>query len=120
LQSARGDGEDGPNFLGGLLKTARSVLWTASGVLDAVNETLRGWDEDRFVKLLPLLRLALSDLTPRETDRVARCVATLLGTESLQVAYLPDVESREMLRAVEINQQVRRMLVADGLEAFCE
>src|SRR5262249_24167254 len=55
LQSARGDGEDGPNFLGGMLKTARSLLWTAPGVLGAVNETLQEWDEDRFVKLLPLM-----------------------------------------------------------------
>jgi hypothetical protein len=120
LQSARGEGEDGPNFLAGLLKTARSVLWTAPGVLDAVNETLRGWDEDRFVKLLPLLRLALADLTPRETDRVAKRVAALLGTEGLQLPCAPEVDSRQMLRAVELNQQVRRALIADGLEAFCE
>jgi hypothetical protein len=120
LQSARGIGEDGPNFLGGMLKTARSLLWTMPGVVAAVNETLRGWDEDRFVKLLPLLRLALSDLTPRETDRVAKGVAALLGTENLQVAYVPELDSQEMLRAVAVNQQVRRVLVADGLEALCE
>jgi hypothetical protein len=120
LQSARGDGEDGPNFLGGLLKTARSVLWSAPGVLSAVNETMCGWDEDRFVKLLPLLRLALSDLTPRETDRVARRVAVLLGKQNLQLASMPEVDSAEMLRAVELNRQVRRVLAADGLEAFCE
>jgi hypothetical protein len=120
LLSARGDGEDGPNFLGGLLKTARSILWTMPGILDAVNDVLSGWDEDRFVKLLPLLRLALSDLTPRETDQVAKRVAALLGAESLQVAYVPDVDSGEMLRAVEVNRQVRRVLAADGLELLFE
>jgi hypothetical protein len=120
LRSARGDGEDGPNFLGGLLKTARSVVWSAPGVLEAIHETLCGWDEDRFVKLLPLLRLAMSDLTPRETDRVAKRVAALLGTDTLVVAFVPETGSVEMLRAVEVNRQVRRVLAADGLEAFGE
>ena len=68
LLGSRADGADGPNFLRGLMKTARNVLWQVPGILNAVNEVLCGWDDDRFVKLLPLLRLALADLTPRESD----------------------------------------------------
>ena len=120
LHSSRGDGEDGPNFLRGLLKTARSALWLVPEVLVKIHEVLRAWDEDRFVKLLPLLRLALADLTPRETDRVAKNVAAMLGAESLHTATLPDVAAAEMLRAVEINRLVRAALAADGLEVFCE
>jgi hypothetical protein len=76
--------------------------------------------EGRFVKLLPLMRLALADLTPRETDLVANRVATLLGAESLKVVSLPDVDSAEMLRAVEVNRQVQAALAADGLEVLRE
>ncbi len=120
LLSSRDDGADGPNFLRGLLKTARNVLWQVPGILAGLNEVLRGWDEDRFVKLLPLLRLALAELTPRETDLVAKRIAALLGAASLKVAHMPDVGSAEMLRAVEINRQVRACLAADGLEVLSE
>jgi len=118
LLSSRDDGADGPNFLRGLLKTARSVFWQADEILQAVNDVLRNWDESRFIKLLPLLRLALSDLTPRETDRVGRRIAALYGTESLQLDSIPDMGSAEMLRAVEINRHVRELMQADGLEAW--
>ncbi len=120
LHSSREGGEDGPNFLRGLLKSARSVLWLVPDVLVKIHDVLREWDDDRFVKLLPLLRLALADLTPRETDRVAKSIATMLGAESLNVATLPDMGAGEMLRAVEVNRLVRAALAADGLEVFCE
>ncbi len=119
LSSGR-DGADGPDFLRGLLRTARSVLWQLADVLGTVTEVLRDWDDHRFVKMLPLLRLALADLTPRETDRVARQVAALLGTETLAVPYLVDIGSEEMLRAVEIDRLVGEILKADGLEALCD
>ncbi|MGO8752856.1 MAG: DUF5682 family protein [Thermoguttaceae bacterium] len=120
LHSSREGGEDGPNFLRGLLKTARSALWLLPEVLVNIHEALHTWDDDRFVRLLPLLRLALADLTPRETDRVAKCVATMLGAQSLNVATFPDIGSGEILRAVEVNRAVRASLAADGLEVFCE
>jgi hypothetical protein len=120
LLSSRDDGLDGPGFLRGLLKTARHVLWQVPECLASLNEVLRSWDEPRFVKMLPLLRLALADLTPRETDQIARQVAALLGAESLQATFLPDMSADEMIRAVEVNQLVRQSLAADGLEAFGE
>jgi len=120
LLSSRDDGADGPNFLRGLMKTARSALWQVPGILACLNEIMRDWDSDRFVKMLPLLRLALSDFTPRETDKIARQVAAMLGAESLKVAYQPDVSSAEMLRGVAVDAQVRAALAADGLEEFCE
>ena len=78
------------------------------------------WDDDHFVRLLPLLRLAMADLTPRETDRVAKHVAEMLGTESLQLTSLPDMTVEEMLRAVDVNRLVRATLQAEGLEVFGE
>jgi len=120
LLSSRDDGADGPDFLRGLLNTAREVLWQVPGCLAGVNEVLRGWDQDRFIKLLPSLRLALSDLTPRQTQAVARQVAGLLGAESLQVDYHGDTSPGELLRAVEVNRLLGKRLAADGLEAWCE
>lgn len=120
LLSSRDDGADGPNFLRGLVKTARSVLWQAPQVLAGVSEVLQSWDEDRFIKLLPGLRLALAELTPRETDVVAKQVAALLGAESLRVNRVAEMSSSDMMQALAINRSLRALLVEDGLEAFCE
>jgi hypothetical protein len=120
LLSSREGGIDGPNFLRGLLKTSRDVLWQVDDCLAALHEALHGWDEDQFIKLLPLLRLALADLTPRETDSVAQRIAALLGEESLKLAHVADMDASEMLRAVEVNRLVRAALAADGLEVLGE
>ncbi len=120
LLSSRDEGADGPNFLRGLLKTARNILWQVPDSVASIDEVLQHWDEDQFIKLLPLLRLAMTDLTPRETDLVAKQVAAQLGMERLSVASLPDIGSGEMLRAVELNRLVRAALAADGLEVLCE
>ena len=120
LHSTREGGEDGPHFLRGLLKSARSVLWLVPALLIRIHEVLREWDDEHFVRLLPLLRLAMADLTPRETDRVAKHVAEMLGTESLQLTTLPDMTVEEMLRAVDVNRLVRATLQAEGLEVFGE
>ncbi|HVA48355.1 MAG TPA: DUF5682 family protein [Pirellulales bacterium] len=118
LLGSKGDGAGATDFLRGLLRAARHVLWQVPGVIEAINELLKTWSEEQFVKLLPLLRLALSDLTPQECDRVAREVARLLGVERLTPPLLLDVPASEMLRGVELNRRVRESLVEDGLEAW--
>jgi hypothetical protein len=120
LLSACDDGCDGPKFLRGLLRTARGVLWQVTGLIACLREVLQQWDDDRFVRMLPMLRLALADLTPAETDRVARQVAVELGTASVLAGPVHAASSEEMLRAVDVDQQVRSALAEDGLEAFGE
>ncbi len=118
LHSARGEGGDGAAFLQGLLRCARCVLWQVPECIAAIHEVLGDWDEDRFVKLLPSLRLALADLTPHETDRVSRQVAAILGVQRLAAPRQLDLPASEMLRAVEVNRLVKQSLIADGLEEF--
>src|SRR5205807_1224046 len=60
-------GEPGPRFLRGLLHTCRSVLWQVQDVIAGIHAVLEEWEEEAFVKQLPTMRLAFSDLTPRET-----------------------------------------------------
>jgi hypothetical protein len=118
LLGSKGNGSEATDFLRGLLRAARHVLWQVPGVLDAINKLLKHWSEDEFVKLLPMLRLGLSDLTPQECDRVAREVARLLGIDRLAVPTLLDVGAEEMLRGVEVNRLLRESLVEDGLECW--
>ncbi len=119
LFGSRGEAE-AVDFLRGLLRAARNVLWRTPGMLEAINELLKTSDEERFIRLLPLLRLALSDLTPQECDRVARQVARQLGIERLAPPVMFDLPAGEMLRAVEINRRLGQLLTEDGLEAWVD
>src|SRR4030095_3103180 len=55
-------------FLRGLLKTCREAAWQNVELVRSLDEIIAGWDEKEFISSLPNLRLALADLTPRETD----------------------------------------------------
>lgn len=120
LKKLRGElhGSDetaGPDFLYGLLKTARSVLWQLPECVDTLQELLRDWDEDRFVKQLPLLRLAFSSLTPRECDRLAKIVADRYGLEALTAPRFTGFTEQDMLLAARLNLAVKEILQQDGL-----
>ncbi|QEH32656.1 hypothetical protein OJF2_11350 [Aquisphaera giovannonii] len=117
LQSVKGEGHEGAAFLRGLLGSARSVLWLVPEVLDQLHEVIRSWDEDRFVAALPELRLAFSDLTPRECDQVAQRVVGVAGSAGSLSASGPDgFGEADLLRGVAVNRLVLDVLREDGLE----
>jgi hypothetical protein len=120
LLSAQDSGHEGAAFLRGLLNTARSVLWLVPEVVQSLHEVFRDWEEDRFIGVLPELRLAFADLTPRECDQVARCVSHVAG-EPGAVALLAAVElegfnEQDLLRGVAVNRHVLELLRQDSLE----
>ena len=122
LLSAKAGGHEGAAFLRGLLHTARSVLWLVPDVLSDLHEVLRDWEEDRFVSVLPELRLAFADLTPRECDQVARCVAELTGdaeaAASLTAGELEGFNERDLLRGLAVNRHLVDLLRQDSLEDY--
>jgi hypothetical protein len=102
-------------FLRGLLKTSREAAWQNRPLLQSLDAILAEWTEAEFIAALPSLRLALADLTPRETDRVAALVAGLRGEQSLgEILHLQITES-ELERNRRITARVLGSLEADGL-----
>ncbi|MDR1604628.1 MAG: DUF5682 family protein [Gracilibacteraceae bacterium] len=69
-------------FLSGLLQTAWDIVFSGDGFLAGLNNLLTALPHEDFLALLPDLRLAFSFFTPTQTDRLARGVARLLGTET--------------------------------------
>src|SRR5262249_10322265 len=127
LFSARGNGAEGPRFLRGLLRAARSALWQAPGPGGARPgrqargcraRVLEGGDEARFIRQLPNLRLAFADLTPRECDQVAREVAGQAGVAALELIEETQFGSADMVHGAEVNRRVVEGLRRDGLEDF--
>ena len=115
LYGTVGGEEGGTGFLRGLLRTARSVLWQLPECVDLLHELFRDWDEDRFVKQLPLLRLAFASLTPRECDQLAKIVAERTGLTPFTLPRFGDWTEQDMLTAIRINQSTAEQLKRDGL-----
>ena len=109
------DGAAGADFLRGLLRAARSALWQVAQIVADLHAALAELPEEQFIHQLPLLRLALADLTPRETDRVAKVVAERAGVTKLDIARSSSFSSADMVAAVSIEAQIVEALKRDGL-----
>jgi hypothetical protein len=103
-------------FLRGLLATAREVAWQLTDLLRAFDEQLGKWDQATFLAVLPDLRLAFTDLTPRELLSVADEVAHLHGEDSLGDVLSTDIEEADVLLGLRLTERVRDILKRDGIE----
>jgi hypothetical protein len=113
-----GDAAERAGFISGLMATARESIWQIPALLEKMNAVVAGWSEDEFLDCLPVLRLAFSSLTPRETDRVARLVADLLGGRPLGALRNPDISEAEALAAARVAADMRAVLIRDHLGAW--
>jgi len=107
-------------FLRGLLKTCREAAWQNLQLIQSLDEIIGGWDEKEFITSLPNLRLALADLTPRETDKVAARVASLY-----QQTHLGDLmQYRTTEGELEFNRRLTELVLEtlsrDGLAHWIE
>jgi hypothetical protein len=101
--------------LRGLLATAREVAWQVAELIRAVDEQFAAWDEKTFFDALPELRLAFTDLTPREIVRVAEHVGRMHGGADLGDLVHTDLDENEVRLALAVTRRVRDTLRADGL-----
>jgi hypothetical protein len=116
LGASTGDATQGARFLRGVLRAARSACWQEPSVVDAVHATLRDLPEDVFLAALPHLRLAYSDLTPRECDLVARAAAARCGAELRLPLRVEKASEADVLRAARADRAVAEILARDGWE----
>ena len=115
LNAATGNPAAQTGFLRGLLATGREVAWRSPALLRQIDELLRSWDDDQFVRVVPDLRVAFTHLTPRETDRVAGLVAGLHGRADLGNLVHHDLNERQLVANVALSREVAKALAGEGL-----
>jgi Family of unknown function (DUF5682) len=93
-------------------------VWQASGLVEELDRRLTSWAEPTFLRALPDLRLAFTDLTPRETDRVAEIVAALHGGVRPDTGVRHDVDEQTVTANLALSQLVAEALERDGLGAW--
>jgi hypothetical protein len=114
------DSQKRVGFLRGLMKTCREAAWQNRRLIESIDAILGEWDEAEFISALPSLRLALADLTPRETDRVASLVAGLHDEQSPGELVHLQLSEREFDRNRRITALVLDSLQSDGLGAWIQ
>jgi len=102
-------------FLRGLLKTCREAAWQNLPLIHALDEIIGAWEESEFIDALPSLRLALAELTPRETDKVAALVASLHGRTQLGGLIQMQVTEGKLELNRRVTALVLESLKSDGL-----
>jgi hypothetical protein len=115
LDAAVQDVSDACGVVRGLMMTAREAFWRMDPLLRSVDELFRRWEEERFVNALPHLRLAFSQLSPKEVDSVAGRVASLHEVDEIGPLVSPEITEDEMQLAVMVSELMNRSLREDGL-----
>jgi len=105
-------------FLRGLLKTCREAAWQNLSLIHSLDEILGSWEESEFISSLPSLRLALADLTPRETDKVAALVASLHGRKQIGGLVQTQMTEGQLERNRRVTSLVLETLERDGLASW--
>jgi hypothetical protein len=79
---------------------------------------LASWEETAFIEVLPEMRLAFAELTPRETDRVGEAVAALHGEKHLGSLVNYDVSAAQLTANLTLSKTLLAVLEADGLGSW--
>jgi hypothetical protein len=108
--------EERIDVLVGILQTVPSLLWQEEEVLSHIDNFLCGIEERDFITLLPHLRLAFTDLNPRETDRLAELLSKKHSGRASDfttgTAQLSDTDLQDYLQ---IDATLKETLEKDGL-----
>jgi len=108
--------DDACGVIRGLVMTGREVFWQLQPLLASIDRLFSRWEEDRFIHALPNLRLAFSQLAPKEIDAVGKRVAELNNVDEIGPLQNPDITEPEMIFAAMINSRMNESLERDGLK----
>jgi hypothetical protein len=100
--------------------TSRQAAWQSAELAQAVDECMKSWPEDDFVRALPEMRLAFANLTPRETEKVAGVVAALYGLPDLGKLVHHDTTTAKVEVHRRMTEVVIEALRRDGLGSWVD
>ena len=102
-------------FLRGVIAISRELLWTIPALVEEIERVLERLDHEGFIALLPHLRLAFSQLDPRDIDRLAQAIAGRRGIDAAELTAIHAVSAGTMTEMLEIDRAVLRELEMAGL-----
>lgn len=122
IQSAFSAGSDPEIAIGyfiGVMRAAPELILRIPLLIDSLNDLLSKWDESRFIQVLPDLRFAFSQLTPKQNAQMAQHIAQNLSIEAQDLTlHQTEFNEKQMLQALQLEQRLQNQLVELGLQRW--
>jgi hypothetical protein len=107
--------------LSGVMALAPQLFINDGSVIAAIDDLFGTVDDLGFLALLPQLRMAFTELSPHETDRVAAIVAAAHGADENDIAILQQVpDARVLSDHLALSEKLRSQWLQDGLASWLE
>jgi hypothetical protein len=98
--------EDVGYFLQGFLRVARGRIGYEPELMALITDCFLVWDEEEFIEVLPALRLAFTQLSPRESRDLAH---RLVEEDAYQFTQDLPWSAQELALAASLRQELRQL-----------
>lgn len=115
--STGSDPEMAIGYFIGVMRTAPELVLRIPLLIDMLNQLLSEWDEGRFIQVLPDLRFAFSQLTPKQNAQMAQYVAQDMAIEAKELTlHQTEFNEQQMMEVIQLEQQLQSQLIELGLQ----
>lgn len=94
-------------FFRGLFYTARDLVFIGGQFLDRLDDFFGKIEKEKFMELLPELRMAFTYFTPREIDQIAEMAARLHGKKREDILDIAEVIPEWYAYGKELDQYIQ-------------
>lgn len=114
--SVGSDPEIAMGYFIGIMRTAPELVIRVPVLIELLNQLLSEWDNARFIQVLPDLRFAFSQLTPKQNAKMAHFIAQKLALETQDLAlHQTEFNENQMIEAIQLEQKIQIQLAEEGL-----
>ena len=114
------DPEESVQYLHGVFFIAPEIFVQSKIAIDALHQLVSHWTEEIFIQILPDLRYIFSQLTPKQSSKIAKLIAQItgLGDEIILDQVLSHIGEKDVLQGIQLNQQLNAMFEYDHLKQW--
>lgn len=93
-------------FLNGIFLIARDILFINNDFVNEIDKAIKNIDENKFIKILPNLRFAFTNLTPTEIERLSSIIAKLYEIYEIKEYNMENITEEEIQKAVNVDKKI--------------
>ena len=103
----------------GLMRTAPELIIQTPLLLHALDRLLLSWSQEQFMEILPDLRFAFSQLTPKQNAMLASRIAEKYHMTQQQISIQQfEFSEQDMLHALQLNHHLEQHLQRNHLNTW--
>ena len=90
-------------FLNGIFLIARDIIFINDDLINEIDKAIKNIEENKFIEILPNLRLAFTNLTPTETERLSLIISKIYETKE---SNAENISEEEIQMAKDIDKKI--------------